>query len=116
MIGLAWLASSTWVLPVLTWHHVEFGGVRQSEVRGGNDLYKQKQKRDLKNTLKEEKNKQRKTIHLYERRYFFSFRETSVKQNLQALALTFILFLALYLKVQTLFLKELLNIEASGEK
>ena len=70
MIGLAWLASSTWVLPVLTWHHVEFGGVRQSEVRGGNDLYKQKQKRDLKNTLKEEKNKQRKTIHLYVSLFF----------------------------------------------
>ena len=56
MIGLAWLASSTWVLPVLTWHHVEFGGVRQNEV---SDL-KTNRQGHLKNTLKEEKNKQRK--------------------------------------------------------
>ena len=40
MIGLAWLASSTWVLPVLAWHHVEFGGVRQSQVTQCTDLNK----------------------------------------------------------------------------
>ena len=32
MIGLAWLASSTWVVPVLGWHYFEFGGVRQNTV------------------------------------------------------------------------------------
>jgi len=31
MIGLAWLASSTWVVPVLGWHYVEFDGVRQNK-------------------------------------------------------------------------------------
>jgi len=31
MIALAWLASSTWVVPVLGWHHFEFGGERQNQ-------------------------------------------------------------------------------------
>ena len=32
MIGLAWLTSTTWFIPVLGWHHLAFGGVRQIEV------------------------------------------------------------------------------------
>ena len=32
MIALAWLASSTWVVPVLGWHHFQFGGKRQNPV------------------------------------------------------------------------------------
>ena len=32
MIGLAWIASSTWVVPVLGWHYLVFGGVRQNKV------------------------------------------------------------------------------------
>ena len=36
MIGLAWLLSSTWLVPVLGWHHVQWGGVRQNKV---NNIY-----------------------------------------------------------------------------
>ena len=35
MIGLAWIASSTWVVPVLGWHYLVFGGVRQNKVTQG---------------------------------------------------------------------------------
>ena len=100
MIGLAWLASSTWVLPVLTWHHVEFGGVRQNEV---SDLRANRQGH-LKNTLKEEKNKQRKGESIHSTyMYVFCFRATFVKQNLQALDRHSFSSDELYLKVQSVF-------------
>ncbi|CAG0880151.1 unnamed protein product [Darwinula stevensoni] len=32
MIGIVWLISTTWILPILFWHHLEFRGVRQQPV------------------------------------------------------------------------------------